>query len=136
MFAAEFRAFARAGVIASWGRLIGSARRFRAARWWVALAAVVSAALSGLWSEFGPAVQRMLSPSRGSETYNTLPSHPSAGTLIAAGILFVVLAPVVEEIIFRGSLQSFLGRWMPRRRCAAARRRAVRRGARRRSARI
>ncbi len=81
---------------------------------WVTRAVVGSGVLLTLGVYVGPGLTRLVSPHQSATNYNTLPLRPSTGTLFAFWISSALLSPIVEEVVFRGGVQSFLGTWCPR----------------------
>lgn len=95
----------------------------RAAPWWaqprwscspafIFLGTAATGALLIAWIPIAPFVDHLWNHGpRG--TYNDLPDvHPL--TILAAATTTVICAPILEELLFRGGLQSWLGRRLPR----------------------
>jgi len=81
-------------------------------RWPWPLVATGAAGLAGLaWWGLDHVVEALWNHGPAG-TYNDLPDHRGA-TVVAAAITFVVCAPILEELFFRGGIQAWLARRLP-----------------------
>lgn len=78
---------------------------------WVFTGAAAGGAIRLVWIPLGPSIDRMWRHGPPG-TYNDLPNI-STLTVWAAAISSVVCAPVLEELLFRGGIQSWLARRVP-----------------------
>lgn len=86
--------------------------KWRCAWPWLLVGAGAAGVANLAWMVVVPVVDRLWSHGPAG-TYNDVPDHPAA-TVWAATIALVLCAPILEELLFRGGLQSWLGRRLPR----------------------